>query len=614
MLPKGGEELMHIHKVEIYNFRSHRETIVEFSKGINVLIGPNNTGKTSFLHALNLAIGWHRRPEPIEDDFFAIEKDFDPKKSDPIKIVLEFRETPEERFSENVISVFEHAIRFDKKISQGFDEPIRFFRICYECKFDKEKDRFVEDRYFVDEKNQRLRAKKSEVTKEHLSFIPFFYIPSLRDINREIKVKSSFWGRLKSAIDYSQKREEIEELIKKLDEIVLGGDQTVEQLKGKLQELENSIRITSNAISLHAFTRRTWELLDDLNIYLKLPNVNLSLPISKHGAGTQNIIVLLIFSAYLDILLSKIVDNEEATPIIGIEEPEAHIHPHAQRALFHQIDKLKGQKIISTHSPYIVEQTDIYDYVVFKLNGGITKTSKIPKYKKNFIFRYGLPPQAYQNNKFLTLEEELKIKRYIQYKNQELFFASLFLLCEGDTEKIFLEQIIPYYLEKSPGQLGISIIPCDGKTYSPFLKIAHKDAFDIKWILLSDGEDNTVNEIKSILTNLDYNFEELKNTQVFFLPKGMDFERCMLNFYGVDKIIETMESNERLKSLFETFKNQPNNRSLDNEEIINKFLDVEKYKVFFADTLAQYIIQNRWDLPEIIKNLLDKVTTELENI
>lgn len=606
---------MHIHKVEIYNFRSHRKTIAEFSKGINVLIGSNNTGKTSFLHALNLAIGWHRRPEPVEeDDFFAIEKDFDPEKAYPIKVVLEFRETPEERFSENVIRVFEHAIRFDKKVSQGLDEPIRFFRICYECKFDKEKDRFVEDRYFLDEKNQRLRTKNPIVTKEHLSFIPFFYIPSLRDINKEIKLKNSFWGRLKSAIDYSQKRKEIEALIKKLDKIVLSGDQTVEQLKSKLQELENNIRITSNAISLHAFTRRTWELLDDLNIYLKLPNVNLSLPISKHGAGTQNIIVLLIFSAYLDILLSKIVDNEEATPIIGIEEPEAHIHPHAQRALFHQIDKLKGQKIISTHSPYIVEQTDIYDYLVLKLNGGITKISKIPRYKRNFIFRYGLRDQAYQNNKFLTPEEELKVKRYIQFKNQELFFASLFLLCEGDTEKIFLDQIIPYHLEKSPGQLGISIIPCDGKTYSPFLKIAHKDAFDIKWILLSDGEDNTLKEIANMLTSMGYNFEELKNTQVFILPKKMDFENYMLNFYGIDKIIEVIESNERLKRLFETFKHQPDNRGLNNEEVINKFLDVEKYKVFFADILAQYITQKRWELPEIIKNLLDKIKTELENI
>jgi putative ATP-dependent endonuclease of OLD family len=605
---------MHIHKVEIYNFRSHEETSVEFSKEINVLIGPNNTGKTSFLHALNLAIGWNRRTGPVEDDFFAIEKDFDPKKSDPIKIVLEFREIPEERFSENVISVFEHAIRFDRKISQNLNEPIRFFRICYECQFDKEKDKFVEDRYFVDEKNQRLRVKKPEVTKEHLSFIPFFYIPSLRDINREIKAKGSFWGRLKSAIDYSQKREEIEKLMKKIDEMLLSGDQTVEQLKSKLQELENSIRITSNAISLHAFTRRTWELLDDLNIYLKLPNVNLSLPISKHGAGTQNIIVLLIFSAYLDILLSKIVDNKEATPIIGLEEPEAHIHPHAQRALFHQIAKLKGQKIISTHSPYIVEQANIYDYVVFKLNGGVTKTSKIPRYKRNFVFTYGLPKQTYQSNKFLTQEEELKIKRYIQFKNQELFFASLFLLCEGDTEKIFLEQIIPYYLKKSPGQLGVSIIPCDGKAYSPFLKIAHKDAFDIKWILQSDGEDNTIDAIKNMLTNLGYDFEELKNRQVFFLPEGMDFERYIVDFYGADKIIEVIKSNDKLNRLFTTFKNQPINQDLDNEEIINKFLDVKDHKVFSADILAQYIIQNKLKLPEVIENLLNKIKIELENI
>ena len=355
-------------------------------------------------------------------------------------------------------------------------------------------------------------------------------------------------------------------------------------------------------------------MLDDLNIYLKLPNVNLSLPVSKHGAGTQNIIVLLIFSAYLEILLSKIVDNEEATPIIGIEEPEAHIHPHAQRALFNQINKLKGQKIISTHSPYIVEQADIYDYVVFKLDGGITKSSKIPKYRKNFNFRYGLPNQAYQNNKFLTPEEELKIKRYIQFKNQELFFAYLFLLCEGDTEKIFLEQIIQYYLGKSPGQLGISIIPCDGKTYSPFLKIAYKDAFNIKWIILSDGEDNTVNEIKNILSNSDYNLEELKNTQVFFLPKGMDFESYMLDFYGVDKIIEIIESNERLKVLFRTFKNQHPNRNLNNEEVLNKFLNLKDYKVFFADILAQYITQKRWDLPEVVKNLLNRIKTELENI
>jgi len=597
---------MHIHKVEIFNFRSHKKTNVELSENINVLIGPNNAGKTSFLHALNLAIGWERRAAPTEDDFYAEGKDFDPKNAGPLKIIVEFRETPEESFSDNIVSVFGNALRFDKTTYPK--NPIKFFRICYECRFDREKGKFVENRYFVDENNKKL-VKNAEVKKEHLSFFPFFYIPALRDINREIKTKGSFWGRLKSIIDYSDKKDQIEGLIRKIDDIVLSGNETVDQLKARLKELERSIKITEDAISLQAFARRSWEILDDLNIYLKLPNTNLSLPISKHGAGTQNIVVLLIFSAYLEILLPKILENEEATPIIGIEEPEAHVHPHVQRTLFHQISRLKGQKIISTHSPYIVEQADIYDYIVFRLDNGITKLSKIPRYKKSFQFRYGLPEQAYEHNKFLTKEEELKIKRFIQYRNPELFFATLFLLCEGDTEKIFLERIIPYYLKRTSGELGISIIPCNGKTYAPFLKIAHPDAFNIKWLILSDGDG--INEVKNALSDAGYD-PEIDN--VFYLPTGMDFEKYMVDFYGKEKILDVINQHNRLNSLWERYKNQPENRNLPEEQLLDKFLDKDKYKVLFSEAMAECIEKHSLELPEIIKKLLDRLKREVEII
>jgi putative ATP-dependent endonuclease of OLD family len=610
---------VHIHKVEIYNFRSHKETKIELSENINVLIGQNNTGKTSFLYALNLAIGWDRKILLTEDDFFAEGKDFDPKNAKPIKIILEFRETLENRFSDNVIRVFENAIRFDERTSGNLEDPIRFFRICYEYVFDKERDRFVESRYFVDEKNNKIKGRKVEITKEHLSFIPFFYIPSLRDINKEIKTKSSFWGKIKTVIDYSTKKEEIENLIHKIDEIILTGNEPVEQLKRKLQELENNIRITSDAISLHAFTRRSWELLDDLNIYLKLPKANLSLPISKHGAGTQNIIILLIFSAYLEILLPKIIENEEANPIIGIEEPEAHIHPHAQRALFHQIKTLQGQKIISTHSPYVVEQADIYDYLIFSLEDGITKVRRIPKYKKSFMFKfkYGLPEKAYENNKFLTKNEELKIRRYIQFKNSELFFSSLFILCEGDSEKIFLEQIIPYYLEKSSAQLGISIIPCEGRTYSPFLKIAYKEAFDLKWLILSDGEEDTRNNIKSIIKECGYNYDDVKN-KIIYLPKNQDFEKYYVSFYGSEKMKEIIKQFYGDKA-FEIFKKEfekglnKDGKNIDDfteEQLINIFID-RQGKPKFANQLAQVVIDNKWDVPKRIKLLLTKAKNEV---
>ena len=64
---------------------------------------------------------------------------------------MEFRESKDERFSENVIYKFDTVIRYDKEIYS--EDPIKFIRLCYEYKFDAKRDRYVEERYFVDEKD-----------------------------------------------------------------------------------------------------------------------------------------------------------------------------------------------------------------------------------------------------------------------------------------------------------------------------------------------------------------------------------------------------------------------------------------------------------------------------
>ncbi len=50
-----------IERVTLKNFLSHRDTTVEFTRGVNVLIGPNGAGKTSILEAIHYALtgkGW----------------------------------------------------------------------------------------------------------------------------------------------------------------------------------------------------------------------------------------------------------------------------------------------------------------------------------------------------------------------------------------------------------------------------------------------------------------------------------------------------------------------------------------------------------------------------
>jgi len=242
---------------------------------------------------------------------------------------------------------------------------------------------------------------------------------------------------------------------------------------------------------------------------------------------------------------------------------------------------------------------------VFNTENGTTKIEKIPQYKKGFKFKYGLPNEAYKNNMYLKEDEELLIKRYIQYRNAELFFSSLFILCEGDSEKVFLERIFPYHISKTPGQLGISIISCEGQTYSPFLKVANKNAFNLKWLILSDAEKDTKDRLKNIVTNSGYEFTEV-DEKIHYLPDGTDFEKYCIDFYGaeINKVIE-----HNFKVLYEKFCNQPNNLSHSKEKLINLFIDT--IKVNFSEQLALYVINRELDIPDIIKNLIDKAVKEV---
>jgi len=54
-----------IEKLEIQNFQSHKYTELEFSPGVNVIIGPSDSGKSSIIRALRWVI-WNR---PLGDAF-----------------------------------------------------------------------------------------------------------------------------------------------------------------------------------------------------------------------------------------------------------------------------------------------------------------------------------------------------------------------------------------------------------------------------------------------------------------------------------------------------------------------------------------------------------------
>lgn len=74
--------MVRVCKVEIRNFRSIRLLTWQPSPGLNCLIGPGDSGKTTILDAIDLCLGARRNVSFSDTDFFGLDV------SQPISITL----------------------------------------------------------------------------------------------------------------------------------------------------------------------------------------------------------------------------------------------------------------------------------------------------------------------------------------------------------------------------------------------------------------------------------------------------------------------------------------------------------------------------------------------
>jgi putative ATP-dependent endonuclease of OLD family len=64
-------------------------------------------------------------------------------------------------------------------------------------------------------------------------------------------------------------------------------------------------------------------------------------------------------------------------PIVALEELEAHLHPSAVRALWQLIDRVPGQKIVSTHSGDLLSEVPPEAVTRLYKRGGIVVASRL---------------------------------------------------------------------------------------------------------------------------------------------------------------------------------------------------------------------------------------------
>ncbi|MCK1511478.1 AAA family ATPase [Bradyrhizobium sp. 190] len=365
---------MKIFSVTIENFRGIRSTKLVLPDHA-VLIGDNNTGKSSVFEAIDLALGpdrLSRRPPVDEHDFYQgkylpVESAEAPEGAAPAtapKItvevtIIDLSSEQQARFGANVEWLnTSTGLFYEEANPAGVDvvEIKAALRITFIGEYDPEEDDFVGNTYFTRSLSEEERPTPfSKKDKQHCGFL---FLRSLRTGSRALSLEHG------SLLDIILRLKEIrpqmwEGTIGTLAGLDVASDPTL-GISGVLDSIDKSLK---------KYVPREWGVKPHLKVsnltrehlrkvvtaFIATGTGDHAAPFFRQGTGTINMLVLA--------MLSQIAEDKQNV-IFAMEEAETAIPPYAQKRIVHELRKLSAQSLFTSHSPYVLEEFKLDETVI----------------------------------------------------------------------------------------------------------------------------------------------------------------------------------------------------------------------------------------------------------
>lgn len=450
---------MRITRIAVRNFRIMQNSVMDFDRDLCLMLGRNNTGKTSFMVLIekffkNENFNFNDFSVNLRSKLFAFNDATDVNEL-AIQLIMRIEYNEDDNLchlSEFILDLdpecktvnllFECSIKKNKmlegiknkgtmSIEKYVTNHIKDFLQNKVYTFTCDEDLLTENRYKLIEKE----------FKDVHKLIDFEIIHAKRSVSSsEEKSGSKVLSKLTTDyfnhanINAPDKFENINALISEMDNHL---EKNYEQFFSNF--LANAKEFLSMANLKVVSNLKAKEIVNDSSevVYGDLTQ---RLPEHLNGLGHMNILFLLLS---IEIKKESFKANNKDIKLFLIEEPEAHTHPQIQYIFARKIaDILRQvpnmQTIISTHSPHIVSNHPFENIRYMSLK----KSESGDNIEiKNF---YNELSQKYKDE-----EKEFSfLKQYLSVQSSELFFADKAIFIEGISEGILIDYFSTQYDRK----------------------------------------------------------------------------------------------------------------------------------------------------------------------
>jgi putative ATP-dependent endonuclease of OLD family len=483
-----------ITKIQIKNFRLLKDFFLDLEEELSLIIGKNNTGKTSVLTALDKFLNQSGRRSITLDDFnvelkkellqylsgskeLPIEQGYQPLGIE-LKVYIEYTEQDElsqvrplimslDPNDNNIILKFEYNIGHVQllKLKGDYTEQSK--------RFDSKPELFLKEHlsdYFGSVKKKSLlftdEAVFIDLVKENIllnDILSFDFISAKRSVTNKDNDKTlshqtaKIYKRSDESNEQIDASDKFKETLRKTDDELSKIYEAM--FDGVINKVNQFGGVTSTDTKLKvASTLQHRDLLDG-NTTVMYSHDTHDLPEHYNGLGYMNLISM-IFD--IEMVMGKfrrsLKEKPAAINLFFIEEPEAHTHPQMQYIFINNIKTLlKGnreredgitihlQTAITTHSSHIVSECDFDDIKYLR------KSSSTCDVKAKNLKALQSEYKSEDKVKDAKLKKAYKfLRQYLTLNRAELFFADKAIFIEGDTERI----LVPAMMRKIDQEFG----------------------------------------------------------------------------------------------------------------------------------------------------------------